>query len=240
MKLNQDKTEIILFGSDFNIRKQPTATLRIGDHAILSQSEVRNLGAIFDSTLSMDKFVLNKCKNAMFYLRAIYRIRKSLDVDSTKTIVNAMVTSRIDFANSLLTGISQKTLSRLLKVQNCAARLITGSRKSSSITPVLKDLHWLPVALRIKYKVLVICFNCIQKTAPIYLCDLVKLYRPSRNLRSCDMFLLEIPKTKSKHGLKSFSVVAPTLWNALPLYLRNIKSLVQFRKALKTHLFSQY
>ena len=76
MKLNQDKTEIILFGSDFNIRKQPTATLRIGDHAILSQSEVCNLVAIFDSTLSMDKFVLNKCKNAMFYLRSIYRIRK--------------------------------------------------------------------------------------------------------------------------------------------------------------------
>ena len=76
LKQNQDKTEIILFGSDFNVRKQPTATLRIGDHAILSQSEVRNLGAIFDSTLSMVKFVLNKCKNVMFYLRSIYRIQK--------------------------------------------------------------------------------------------------------------------------------------------------------------------
>ena len=64
LKLNQDKTEIILFGSDFNIRKQPTATLRIGDNAILSQSysQVCNLDGIFDSKLSMDRFVLRNLR----------------------------------------------------------------------------------------------------------------------------------------------------------------------------------
>ena len=91
----------------------------------------------------------------------------------------------------------------------------------------------LPVALRIKYKVLVICFNCIQGTAPVYLSDLVKLYKPSRNLRSCDTLLLEVPKCKTKHSFKSFAVAAPTLWNVLPLHLRNTETLNQFRKKLK-------
>ena len=72
------------------------------------------------------------------------RIRKFLDKDSTKTIVHACITSKLDYCNGLLYGIPDSQIGRLQRVQNTCARLICGCSKFSRITPLLRDLHWLP------------------------------------------------------------------------------------------------
>jgi len=204
LKLNADKTEVIVFGSDYNMRKYPQNSLKMDNDEFQTQSYVRNLGALFDSTLSMDKFVSDKCKTAMYYLRSIRRISRSLDTSTTKTLVHAMVTSRIDFSNSLLLGVNKVILSRLQKIQNCAARLIVGADRWTHITPILKTLHWLPIDLRIKYKILMICFRSVHGLAPTYLSSLVSFYKPSRMLRSHDKLLLSVPSINSKYGEKRF------------------------------------
>jgi hypothetical protein len=95
-----------------------------------------------------------------------------------------LVTSRLDYANSLLVGSYSTLVKRLQLVQNNAARLITKTRRSEHITPVLKALRWLPVSVRAEFKIILIVFNCLNGNAPAYLKSLLQIYVPSRRSRS--------------------------------------------------------
>ena len=112
-------------------------------------------------------------------------------------------------------------------------------RKHDHITPVLMKLHWLPVKLRIRYKINLLTFKCINGLAPKYLCDLIEEYRPTRSgLRSAGKDLLVEREGRTEtYGERPFSVCAPKLWNVLPQSIRSIQSLDAFKMALKTHYF---
>ena len=241
LKLNDEKSEVLLLGSNYNLKFQDSVIVKVGSHEITSSQSVRNLGSIFNSNLSMDNFMSSKCQSAMYFIRSLYHIRRCLDPDTTRTLVNALVTSRLDFANSLLLGATETSIAALQRVQNQAARLITGVDRKKFITPILKELHWLPVKQRIKYKLLTICYKYMQNTAPEYLSELLTLYKPKRVLRSSyDDFMLVVPSKNSKYGDKCFSLQAPLLWNELPHSLRSAPSIEIFKKDLKTVLFTQY
>ena len=110
-------------------------------------------------------------------------------------------------------------------------------------TPVLYELHWLPVSLRIDYKILLLTFKCIYGLAPTYLSDLISIKSNSfYNLRSTGKLLSDYPKGKTLTtlGARSFSAAAPKLWNELPLELRQATSLDSFKSQLKTYLFKKY
>ena len=134
----------------------------------------------------------------------------------------------------------QKHLYKLQKVMNCAARLVCKTPKREHVTPSLAALHWLPVSCRIDYKIATICFHVISGTAPPYLCDLLELYTPSRSLRSsADSRIFRVPYRRRKtQGQRSFSYIAPVVWNQLPFTVRHSDSLSSFKRNLKTHLFS--
>ena len=112
------------------------------------------------------------------------------------------------------------------------------SNKYDHITPLLKELHWLPSQQRIEFKILLITFKAINKQAPSYLTDLVVSYTPSRSLRSSSKNLLKIPMYSLKsYGGRSFALASAVLWNSLPQSLRNVKSVETFKRKLKEHLF---
>ena len=157
------------------------------------------------------------------------------------TLVHAFIHSRLDYCNSLLYGFSNYQLQRLQSVQNVAARLITSTNRYAHITPVLRQLHWLPVRLRITYKLAMMVFRCLHGLAPAYLADDCTVATGRRStLRSGDARTLVIPRTRTTFGDRSFLVAGPSIWNDLPASLRiNDLSLDTFSKKLKTHLFSQ-
>ena len=243
LKLNDDKTEVLIItrnSKTSNIIKDQLALVKIGESSVEPKESVRNLGVIFDSVCDLEKHVNNICKSAYFQIRNIGMIRDYLDIEATKTLVNAYVTSRLDYCNSLLYGISKQLINKLQRVQNTAARLVTRTKKFDHITPVLKELHWLPVEERIKYKILLLTYKARNGQAPKYLADLVVPYTPARyNLRSRDLYLLDgNVRTKLKHfGDRTFKKAAPTLWNGLCLDLRQAPSVNTFKSNLKTHLF---
>ena len=125
-------------------------------------------------------------------------------------------------------------------MQNAAARLVTGTHRREHITPVLFDLHWLPIRQRIQFKLLLLVYRCIHQLAPAYLMDLVVPYVPARSLRSAEQNLLTVKRYNlERFWRRSFSVAGPSLWNAPPSAIRNSISLSAFRSRLKTHLFRE-
>jgi hypothetical protein len=133
--------------------------------------------------------------------------------------VSGLVLSRLelDYCNSLLYGTTKHQLGRLQRVQNTAARIISGKKRRDHITPVLRELHWLPVEERVCYKILMQTFKCMNGLAPSYLSNMLNLYTPARALRSADSNILKQPKARTKYGEHHFAFAAATLWNGLPI-----------------------
>ena len=239
LKLNEDKTELIVITSKDTICEKLNISLNIGGCNIThNTSATRNLGVLFDTTCSLKPHVSKICSSINYHLYSIGKIRKYLDIPTTQKMINATVTSRLDYCNSLLFGVPVYLVNKLQRCQNNAARIISLLPKSSHITPIRKELHWLPVQQRIHFKVLLLTYKCLNGEGPLYLSKLLCPYVPSRQLRSEDKQLLVVPKYRlSKFGKRSFSYAAPSLWNTLPLDIKLSPSVDAFKNRLKTHLF---
>ena len=148
-----------------------------------------------------------------------------------------MVTSRLDYCNSLLYGTAEKDINRLQRVQNCLARVITRSPPRTSSGPLLRKLHWLPIKFRIQFKINMLTFKTLSTTQPAYLHNLLSASRPIRALRGNNGKLLSVPRVKSKTGARGFTSCAPVLWNGLPASVHSAQSVSNFRRQLKTYLF---
>ena len=131
-------------------------------------------------------------------------------------------------------------IDKVQRVQNAAVRLVPCTRKYDRITPVLKELYWLPVKQRIIFKVWLFTNKALKALAPRYISDFLVQYKPPRALRSSDNKLLQVPHFKLRtYGGRFFSYIAPYLWNQLPDAIRQPSSLATFKSNLKTHLFDQ-
>ena len=166
-------------------------------------------------------------------MRDVARIRHLLSDDDTTSLMHAIVSSRIDYCNSLLYGVNKSVVQKLQKVQNAAARLISKRRKRESVADVLKDLHWLPVEQRIIFKLLTLTYKILYGLAPESLSSLLSISR-------ADTFLLNYVYLNSTYGRRSFSYAAPRYWNALPQSIRLSSNLEGFKKATKHLLFNQF
>ena len=150
-------------------------------------------------------------------------IGRYLIYDDRKSIVQVVIMSRIDYCNSLLVGVPSTQLSKLQRLQNAAARLVSNVAKYDHITPTLVNLHWLPVTYRVNFKIAMLAHKCIYGNAPEYLKDLIKVKSTTRyNLRSDGEMLLEDYSARSKKTLgdRTFKVAAPRIWNILPKDIR--------------------
>jgi hypothetical protein len=240
LKLNGDKTEALLIGTKQKLSAIPDASLLLSDATVPLSTQVKSLGVILDSTLSMQPHIASLTKACFFQLRRIASIRRYLTQDACIKLVICLILSRLDYCNSLLANVPASSLQRLQRIQNSAARLILCKKKRDHITPLFHFLHWLPIKDRITYKLCTLCHKCVNKAAPAYLCSCVQLYTPSRPLRSAaDTLTLNTPLTKLKTaGQRAFTFSGPSAWNALPLALR-VAPLDDFKGHLKTYLFRQ-
>ena len=240
LKLNGDKTELLLL----NARHRPLPPLEslvVCDDVIHRKSHARNIGVMMDSSLTMEQHITNTCKSGFYHLRNISRIRKYLNRQSAESLVHAFVTSRLDFCNSVLYGLPGYLIERLQKVQNAAARVVTFTGKHEHITPVLYNLHWLPVEQRIMYKLVLLAYKALNGLAPKYISDLISIYVPRRNLRSANSKQLVQPTYNLRtYGFRTFSHAAPFLWNSLPHEVRFAPSVSSFKSKIKTFFLRMY
>ena len=148
--------------------------------------------------------------------------------------------SRLDYCNSVLVGLPQYLIKRLQGVQNVTARSILRTPRSEHISPLLQNLHWLPVNRRTLHKVAALCHSSLSGSGPQYSSDLTHAYTPARSLRSsADTSILSTYNVNLKsYDQRSFAYHGPTTWNSFPLALRYQQESDCFKRALKTHLFS--
>ena len=150
---------------------------------ILSQNitpaaSARNLGVTFDKNFNFRQHISQMCHCCFYHIHDLHRIRRYMSLSVAKTIATALVSSRLDYCNSLLHNIAIKDIIKLQRVQNCLARVVTRSRHFSRSVPLLKSLHWLPVRYRLIIKICTITYQALSTKQPAYLHSMLT---PARN-----------------------------------------------------------
>ena len=191
-----------------------------------------------DRKLSFDAHVTNVCRLCYCHIRALRHVRESLPADVTRTVACSIIGSRLDYCNSLLAGTSKSNLMKLQRVQNTLARVIVRQGKFDHITPVLKELHWLPIENRVTFKLATLTYSIKSMGQPVYLRDLLSDYEPVRILRSSSRRLLAVNVADTVLATRGFRHSAVAVWNSLPDNIRHAANTDIFKRNLKTHLFN--
>ena len=207
---------------------------------------VKLLGYHIDSDISMATQINRTVSSCFFQLRQIKAIRKNLPIDVAKSLINAFVISRLDYCNGLYANLPENQLKRLQSILHAAARLLYKTSRYSSITPLLRKLHWLRMPERVLYKLCHMVFKALHGMAPTYiteLCQSVNLNERRSTLRSADRGDVLVPSRPSGQntvfGDRAFRIAGPNAWNSLPADIRDCSTIDTFKTKLKNHLFAK-
>ncbi len=224
LQLNLAKTELLVFHATPTL--QYDFTIQLGSSTITPSASVRNLGVIFDDQLTFKEHIAKTARSCSFALHNIRKIRPFLTEHAAQLLVQALVISRLDSCNALLAGLPSNTIKPLQMIQNAAARLVFNEPKRAHVTPLFVSLHWLPVAACIQFKTLMLAYRTTTGSAPTYFHSLLRIYIPSRSLRSASERRLVVPSQRGSKSLsRTFSFTVPGRWNDLPTPMRNTGSL---------------
>ena len=183
----------------------------------------------------MQRHVANLCRISDYHLQELRRVRRYLNHETAVKVANALVSSHLDYCNSLLynTKKAHTYLTRLQRVQNALCRTVFKLNKYCHVTHFLHKLHWLPIHYRILFKYNLHTYKAIHFSQPPYLPSLIR----RSDLTWGSRLSTSSSGPKKCSGLRSFIVGAPTEWNKFPHAIRTIESISGFRKQLKTYLF---
>ena len=220
LKVNNQKTDFLLIMPVSAKKLINELSISVGGTLIQDVDQVKNDGVYFDNHMNMSANTSEIVRCCYFHIHHIGQINKFLPRQMRESVVNALVTSMLDYCNSLLYGTVDKNFARLQRLQNTAARLIKRVAKYSNITPVLKGLHWLPVRGLVCFKIMLLVHRAVNCRGPVYLHDLICIYMPTRSLCSEETKHLKRPKTNCEAGNATFPAAAPDLWNSLSFSVR--------------------
>jgi len=219
---------------------EPGASVSVAGTTVNTSDSIKTLGILLDNRLSFTQHIKSLTKSCNYHIRALRHIRPSLTDDMAKSIGTSLVTSRLDYCNSLLYGCSKSNIGKLQRLQNSLARVVTSSYTfNTPSSQLLHELHWLPIKHRIDFKIALLTFKLLTRQQPSYLSNTITLYNPPRVLRSSNQLKLDSPSVSTAFGARAFSVASPSVWNSIPLHIRLFPSQSSFKQHLKTFYFAQ-
>ena len=245
LKLNPNKTNLIIINSKTDPHYRPTFNLKFNNCLVPPSEMVISLGVNISNNLDFSRFISKKVQICSYHLRNLTHIKKSLPLDTRIVLVTNLIFSTIDYCNSLLIGLTDKDLKPLQKIINKAVRFIFDLRKRDHISPFAFKAHFLPIGYRIKFKIGLIAFKIINGMSPDYLSEGFKMFQPTTlsNLRvggvgqGRDSFMFDSPSIKFQ--TKSIFSELISFWNKLPYTIRTSETLAILKTRLKTHLFKK-
>jgi len=235
---NPDKSEAMLVGTTAQLEKFDRPILiEVAGCPVESRNCIKSLGVSIDSELSFNRRVTDLISSCNYHLRALTHIRSALDMDTALAVGRAIVLSRLDYCNALLSGTTVANVTRLQRLQDRLVRAVLRLPYRSNVSSARASLHWLPVRQRIDFKVALLAYTVRATCEPAYLAELLVERVAPRNLRSSSEVSLQVPRTRNKRRTRAFSSAAPLLWNSLPSHIRSCSTTAMFKSRLKTFLF---
>ena len=232
LQLNPSKTEIMVVGPQRVLNKISLHGIQLQDDVCIRfKSSTKSLGILLDETLSFKNHVIKLKQDCFRLIRNISKMRFIFTRDQLKTIVNSLIVCKLDYCNGLFTGIDEKWVKELQRIQNAAGKVVYGLYKYDRVGDTLQNLHWLPVQERIDYKVLLIVFKCLNGIGPEYLTDMLTYKSYGHNIRLAESHM------NTAMGERAFQNYAPKKWNSMPLSITECTTLASFKSCLKTHMF---
>ena len=238
LKLNTDKTEILVFGNPEFLKKLTVHGIFTdkNQHMCIRFAEsAKYLGVWLDTSLTFDVHVSKIISSGYAKLRKIRSFRKCLTKSDTETLIHAFISNKLDICNVLLAGVNNKLMRKLQKLQNAAMRTIFQLPIRSPVSHLYSELHWLDVEQRIVFKVILFVFKALNGKAPDNISTLVHLKDPIRMTLKENLFF-----PKSALGKRAFCYLGPRYWNILPSNIRLCTSIDKFKGLLKSHLLLNY
>jgi len=249
LRINPVKTQAIIIGNPKLIKKLvvPLPAVTVNNVEIPLSMEVKNLGVIFDGSLNWEAQIIAMCKKCM---GSLYRLRRQKDmlptVIRTKLVIS-LVFPTLDYACTVFNDMSAQSKLRVQRVQNACIRFIydlkkycTITKKYCRITPYLIQTNWLNLENRRIFSVLVLLFKIIVSRSPPYLWELLVFTENVQSrLNRHSRLTLRVPQHRTNKMKGAFSVLAPTLWNAVPLNIRSSTSVPIFKAKLLKHLLEK-
>ena len=203
--------------------------------SVFGLSNVQKIRVLVDDELSFKQQISKVVSSSFITIRLLARIKHFFEREQLQTLVSSLIFSVLDYCNVLYYGLSSDLVNKLQRVQNSAARLVfkTNGFDRKSSDEMFNELHWLKIRERIVFKVLLIVYKCVNNPAPEELCDMFEFVNSDRTKK------LKTPRCEGKFGDRALSICGSKLWNSLPISLRLETSTEDFKKSLKTFLFTK-
>lgn len=237
LKLNGAKTELMYLGNSPPLHIGPFWANCLGPPPP-AKDQIKSLGVCLSQSLDFKGQAQKVASSCYGILRMIRKILPLLHFTARRLVVQALILSRLDYANALYLGAPCGTIKKLQIMQNCAARLLMHIPPWQSAKPALTTLHWLPVQETIQFKALCMSHKALSGKGSPLIRSIILPYCTNRALRSDSKHLIAVPKIKrSRSGGRLFEYNAAKLWNSLPFRIRQEPNYLTFWKQVKTFLF---
>ena len=237
--LNPSKTKLMIFGSRQMRAKLQFHSLPFMGKDIMPSDTAKDLGVILDSNLTYDEHIIKTAFSCMSCLGQINRVKHVFDKRTLPTIINSLVFSKLVYFSNVWANTSKCNINKLQAVQNFACRIVSGARKYDHITPIRKELNWLPVANQLYYRSAIMAFKCMAGHAPEYLSSkfLKRAEVSGRSTRNSQ--LLNIPLFKTASDQRTFYYRIVNLWNSLDYSFKLCDSVTVFKNHPRTKLLKE-
>jgi len=217
----------------------PIASPTIAGTPIPVSDTIKTLGVTLDQNLTLNKHVSLISCNIHFYSHALRHIRPALTESMSASLGASLVQSRLDYANSIMYGMSVSIVHKLHSAQNSLTHVVLPYLCHLSASKRLSCLHWLPVHYQIKFKITTLTYKILATCQPSYLHSLLQVYQPSRALCSSTQQLLHVPYMSTDFGWRAFSYSSAATWNSIPISIKSCSSLHSFKRHLKSYFIAQ-
>ena len=240
MKLNLEKTQMIVIGSPSNLKKVGQITMEIDGVKIISRDSLKSLGLTLDSELNWSKHINNLCRCMYLSQRTLLPLRSEMSRDNLRVILNACVVSQSNYMAGIWGAAETQILKPLEKCLKSAARVLLRVPKRNPISAQMRQkLHWLLPRENCTYKRLCLIFLMLRKEIPYFDKFLKKNSElHNYNTRRKDNIHVDF-STKSKASNRRIQSRGISQWNQLPYNIINSLNFRTFRKCLKKHILSE-
>ena len=238
--LNPSKTKLMVFGSRQMHSRMTTRSLTFMGRELVPEHTAKDLGVILDAYLTYDEHITKTVSSCMSSLSQISRTRHVFDKRTLLTIINALVFSKLFYCSNVWANTSKSNVSKLQSIQNFAARIATNTRKYDHITPVLKELKWLPVETQLYFRNAIMAFKCLTSQAPEYLSSQFIKRGDISGRATRNSQMLNTPLFKTASGQRTFYYRIVSIWNSMDCSLKTLESVSAFKFNLRRRLVKDF